>query len=193
MCAFVINLKHLQQFYQDFIAACGRFISQRSFCCKKLDWLNFQINCRLQWILNLEIAGLKTNRYEMFETEPPTVSQTKQNWMNLFHVHLLHKYYLRWRYCIQYTGYILAPPKRGSYWEIHPLCPRYFPRPSMTSLGSREISWAPGMDFPITPLFWWSMDTIFMGYVYVSLGFHNKSINILIIFETHNIFKVYER
>ena len=146
MCAFVINLKHLQQFYQDFIAACGRFISQRSFCCKKLDWLNFQINCRLQWILNLEIAGLKTNRYEMFETEK--VSQTKQNWMNLFHVHLLHKYYLRWRYCIQYTGYILAPPKRGSYWEIHPFSRRDFPRPSRcslgwalgTSLGSREIS-----------------------------------------------------
>ena len=121
MCAFVINLKHLQQFYQDFIAACGGFISQRSFCCKKLDWLNFQINCRLQWILNLEIAGLKTNRYEMFETEPPTVSQTKQNWMNLFHVHLLHKYYLRWRYCIQYhprlqgnyTGHGKTTRKRG--------------------------------------------------------------------------------
>ena len=47
---------------------------------------------------------------------------------------------------------------------------RDFPRPSRfpsgfalgKSLGSRDISWASGMDFPIPPLFWWSTDTVFL-------------------------------
>ena len=48
------------------------------------------------------------------------------------------------------------------------LDPRDFPRASPSgnlsglgkSLGSREISWALGMYFPIPPSFWWSTDTI---------------------------------
>ena len=63
---------------------------------------------------------------------------------------------------------VRTPPKLGRYWEIHPLRPRDFPRNSRfpsgfalgKSLGSREISWASGMDFPIPPQFWWSTDTI---------------------------------
>ena len=63
---------------------------------------------------------------------------------------------------------VRTPPKLGRYWEIHPLRPRDFPRPSRfpsgfalgKSLGSREISRASGMDFPIPPSFWWSTDTI---------------------------------
>ena len=31
---------------------------------------------------------------------------------------------------------VRTPPKLGRYWEIHPLCPRDFPRP-LRSLGSR--------------------------------------------------------
>ena len=52
--------------------------------------------------------------------------------------------------------------------KIHPLRPQDFPRPSRffsgfalrKFLGSREISWALGMDLPIPPSFWWSTDTI---------------------------------
>ena len=63
---------------------------------------------------------------------------------------------------------VRTPPKLGRYWEIHPLRPWDFPRPSRfplgfalgKSLGSREISWALGMDFPIPPSFWWSTDTL---------------------------------
>ena len=63
---------------------------------------------------------------------------------------------------------VRTPPKLGRYWEIHPLRPRDFPRPSRfpsgfalgKSLGSRKISWASGMDFPIPPEFWWSTDIL---------------------------------
>ena len=63
---------------------------------------------------------------------------------------------------------VRPPPKLGRYWEIHPLCPRDFPRPSRfpsgfalgISFGSWEISWASGMDFPIPPLSWWRTDPI---------------------------------
>ena len=65
-----------------------------------------------------------------------------------------------------------TPPKLRRSWEIHPLRPRDFPRPSRfpsgfalgKSLGSREISWASGMDFPIPPSFWWSTDTFYKGW-----------------------------
>ena len=63
---------------------------------------------------------------------------------------------------------IRAPPKGGRYWEIHPRRPRDFPRPERfpegeargKSRGSREISRAEGMDFPIPPEFWWSTDIL---------------------------------
>ena len=63
---------------------------------------------------------------------------------------------------------IRAPPRRGRYWEIHPRCPKDFPRPERfpegeargKSRGSREISRAEGMDFPIPPEFWWSTDIL---------------------------------
>ena len=72
---------------------------------------------------------------------------------------------------------VRTPPKLGRYWEIHPLRPRDFPRPSRfpsgfalgKSLGSREISWASGMDFPIPPSFWWSTDTIYWTYSVLDL------------------------
>ena len=35
------------------------------------------------------------------------------------------------------------------------------------SLGSREISWDSGLNFPIPPSFWWSTDTLCMYCVYV--------------------------
>ena len=58
--------------------------------------------------------------------------------------------------------------KLGRYWEIHPLRPPDFRRPSRfpsgfalgKSLGSREIFRPPGMDFPIPPSSWWSTDSI---------------------------------
>ena len=34
------------------------------------------------------------------------------------------------------------------------------------SLGSREISWASGMDFPIPPELWWSTDTMILSHVF---------------------------
>ena len=63
---------------------------------------------------------------------------------------------------------IRAPPRRGRYWEIHPRCPKDFPRPERfpegeargKSRGSREIWRAEGMDFPIPPEFWWSTDNL---------------------------------
>ena len=62
----------------------------------------------------------------------------------------------------------MYPPKRGRYWEIHPRSPRDFLTPERfpegeargKSRGSREISRAEGMDFPIPPSFWWSTNTI---------------------------------
>ena len=53
-------------------------------------------------------------------------------------------------------------------WEIHPRCPKDFPRPKRfpegeargKSRGSREIWRAEGMDFPIPPEFWWSTDNL---------------------------------
>ena len=67
------------------------------------------------------------------------------------------------RHCIQ------APPKRGRYWEIHPLRSRDFPWPSRFSSGlrPREISWASGMYFPIPPSFWCSSDTIMLLWILV--------------------------
>ena len=66
------------------------------------------------------------------------------------------------------TDCIRAPPRRGRYWEIHPRRPKDFPRPERfpegeargKSRGSREISRAEGMDFPIPPEFWWSTDIL---------------------------------
>ena len=63
---------------------------------------------------------------------------------------------------------IRAPPRRGRYWEIHPRRPRDFLRPERfpegeargKSRGSREISRAEGMDFPIPPESWWSTDIL---------------------------------
>ena len=49
---------------------------------------------------------------------------------------------------------VRIPPKLGRYWEIHPL-------------RLREISWALGMDFPIPPSFWWSMDTMIRKSTYI--------------------------
>ena len=68
---------------------------------------------------------------------------------------------------------VRTPPKLGKYLEIHPLRPWDFPQPSRfpsgfalgKSLGSREISRASGMDFPIPPSSWWSTDTIHYGEV----------------------------
>ena len=64
--------------------------------------------------------------------------------------------------------WVRPPSRRGRYWEIHPWCPRDFPRPERfpegeargKSWGSREISRAEGMDFPITPEFWWRTDIL---------------------------------
>ena len=63
---------------------------------------------------------------------------------------------------------IRAPPRGGRYWEIHPRRPRDFLRPERfpegeargKSRGSREISRAEGMDFPIPPESWWSTDIL---------------------------------
>ena len=63
---------------------------------------------------------------------------------------------------------VRTPPKLGRYWKIHPRRPRDFLRPERfpegeargKSRGSREISRAEGMDFPIPPEFWWSTDIL---------------------------------
>ena len=55
-----------------------------------------------------------------------------------------------------------------SLWTIHPRWPKDFPRPKSypegeareKSWGSREISRAERMDFPIPPKFWWSTDIL---------------------------------
>ena len=58
--------------------------------------------------------------------------------------------------------------------------------PSSTALGKslrgHEISWA--MDFPISPKFWWSMDT-FCGWI--ELNFKSYSQNDIIIISNHHI------
>ena len=63
---------------------------------------------------------------------------------------------------------IRAPPRRGRYWKIPPRRPRDFLRPERfpeggargKSWGSREISRAEGMDFPIPLESWWSTDIL---------------------------------
>ena len=51
------------------------------------------------------------------------------------------------KYCI------CAPSKLRSYWGILPRCPRDFPSP---------VGYLEGVDFPITPEFWWSTAILFI-------------------------------